>query len=57
MKKNVLMIGLLALSLGFAACSDDNKDNNGGTGKNIPEGTEDVEIQDNNIDVTSQNMT
>ena len=57
MKKNVLMIGLMALSLGFAACSDDNKDDNGGGLNTIPEGTEDVEIQDNNIDVTSQNIT
>lgn len=57
MKKNVLMIGLMALSLGFAACSDDNKDDNGGGLNTIPEGTEDVEIQDNNIDVTPENIT
>ena len=57
MKKNVLMMALLALGLTFAARSDDNKDNSGCAGKSIPEGTEDVEIQDNNIDVTSQNIT
>lgn len=57
MKKNVLMIGLMALSLGFAACSDDNKDDNGGGLNTIPEGTDDVEIQDNNIDVTPENIT
>ncbi len=57
MRKNVLMIGLMALCLGFAACSDDNKDDNGGGLNTIPEGTEDVEIQDNNIDVTPENIT
>ncbi len=52
MKKNVFMIGMLAMSLGFAACSND--ENNDGT--NIPEGTADVTINDNNVDVTSKNI-
>ena len=53
MKKNVFMISLLALSLGFTACNND--DSNGE--KSIPEGTADVTINENNIDVTSQNIT
>ncbi len=43
-------MGAMALSLGFTACSDDD-DNE------IPEGTADVTIEDNNIDVTSDNVT
>ena len=54
MKKNVFLIGLLAMSFGFTACNND--DNNKG-GKEIPEGTSDVTINDNNIDVTSENIT
>ncbi|MBR4643651.1 MAG: peptidase M75 [Bacteroidaceae bacterium] len=53
MKKNVIMISLLAMGLGFAAC---NKDENGGE-KNIPEGTADVSINEDNIDVTAENVT
>ena len=53
MKKNVLLIGLLAMSVGFTACKND--ENNGE--KSIPEGTADVSINENNIDVTSQNIT
>ena len=53
MRKNVFMISLLALSLGFTACNND--DSNGE--KSIPEGTADVTISENNIDVTSQNIT
>ena len=53
MKKNVFLISLLALSLEFTACNND--DSNGE--KSIPEGTADVTINENNIDVTSQNIT
>lgn len=49
MKKNMLLTGLLAMSLGFVACSDDEENV-------IPEGTADVTIVDNNLDVTAQNI-
>lgn len=52
MKKNVLIISLLAMGLGFAACSNENNE-----GKpSIPEGTADVTINENNIDVTPENI-
>ena len=53
MKKNVLMISLLAMSVGFTACNKDN----GNPDTSIPEGTADVTIEENNIDVTSENIT
>ena len=53
MKKNVFLISLLTLSLGFAAC---NKDENDNSSKSIPEGTSEVEINENNVDVTEQNI-
>lgn len=57
MKKNLFVIGLMAMSLGFAACGDDEdvKTTEPGT-KSIPEGTADVTIETNNIDVTSGNI-
>lgn len=54
MKKNVFMISLLAMGLGFAACSNDN--NNEEEKPGIPEGTADVTINENNIDVTPENI-
>ena len=53
MKKNVFLISLLTLSLSFAAC---NKDENNNSSKSIPEGTSEVEINENNVDVTEQNI-
>ena len=53
MKKNVFLISLLTLSLGFAAC---NKDENNNSSKSIPEGTSEVEINENNVDVTEKNI-
>ena len=53
MKKNVFLISLLTLSLGFAAC---NKDENDNSSKSIPEGTSEVEINENNVDVTEKNI-
>jgi len=53
MKKNVFKISLLAMSLGFTACSSDENENK----KSIPEGTTEVSINENNIDVTSENIT
>ena len=50
MKKTIFFAGLLAMSLGFTACSDDEE------GKVIPEGTADVNITDNNLDVTAANV-
>ena len=50
MKKTIFLAGLLAMSLGFTACSDDEE------GKVIPEGTADVNITDNNLDVTAANV-
>lgn len=52
MKKNVLMISLLAMSVGFTACNKDNETPE----ISIPEGTADVTIEENNIDVTSENI-
>ena len=43
MKKNVLMISLLAMSVGFTACNKDN----GNPDTSIPEGTADVTIEEN----------
>jgi len=51
MKKNVFVISLLAMGLGFTACNNDNNEKPG-----IPEGTADVTIDENNIDVTAQNI-
>lgn len=58
MKKQLFLIGLMAMSMSFTACNkdDNNNDNNNGNGNTIPEGTADVTIQENNIDVTSQNI-
>ena len=53
MKKNVLMISLLAMSVGFTACNKDNETPE----ISIPEGTADVTIEENNIDVTSENIS
>ena len=52
MKKNVLMISLLAMSVGFTACNKNNETPE----ISIPEGTADVTIEENNIDVTSENI-
>lgn len=49
MKKNIFAVGLLALSLGFTAC--DNEDE-----KEFPEGTNEVEIEEHDIEVTSANI-
>ena len=49
MKKFFFMIGLLAMSLGFIACDDDEE-------KTIPEGTSEVTINDNNLEVTAGNV-
>jgi predicted lipoprotein len=54
--KKVLMMAALAMSFCFAACSDDNKENENNDGGGLPEGTADVTIQENNIDVTSANI-
>ncbi len=51
MKKNVFVISLLAMGLGFTACNNDNNEKPG-----FPEGTADVTIDENNIDVTAQNI-
>ena len=53
MKKQLFLIGMLALSLGFTAC--DSEDDNE-VKKTIPEGTSEVDINVNNIDVTAQNV-
>ncbi|MCR5535139.1 MAG: peptidase M75 [Bacteroidaceae bacterium] len=52
MKKNVFMISLLAMSVGFTACNKDNETPE----ITIPEGTANVTIEENNIDVTSKNI-
>lgn len=49
MKKNIFAVGLLALSLGFTAC--DNEDE-----KDFPEGTSEVTIDEQDIEVTSANI-
>lgn len=49
MKKNFFAMGLLALSLGFTAC--DNEDE-----KEFPEGTSEVSIDEQDIEVTSANI-
>ena len=49
MKKYLFMAALAALSLGFTACSDDDD-------KTVPEGTSEVNINDNNLDVTAENV-
>ena len=49
MKKNIFAMGLLALSLGFTAC--DNEDE-----KEFPEGTSEVSIDEQDIEVTSANI-
>ena len=49
MRKEWIVMGTMALSLGLTACSDDDE-------KEIPEGTADVTINDNNLDVTSTNV-
>ena len=56
MKKQLFLIGLMAMSMSFTACNKDDNDNGNGNGNTIPEGTADVTIQENNIDVTSQNI-
>ena len=53
MKKQTLLVCLLAMSLGFTACSNDDNENDK---KSIPEGTSEVDINENNIDVTAQNI-
>ena len=53
MKKRLFLAGMLALSLGFTAC--DSEDDNE-VKKTIPEGTSEVDINVNNIDVTAQNV-
>ncbi len=55
MKKQLFLSGLLAMSLGFIACNDDN--NNGENQKTIPEGTSEVTISENNIEVTGENIS
>ncbi|MBQ8050451.1 MAG: peptidase M75 [Bacteroidaceae bacterium] len=49
MKKYFFMAALAALSLGFTACDDDDE-------KYVPEGTSEVTINDNNLDVTAANV-
>ena len=56
MKKQLFLIGLMAMSMSFTACNKDDDNNGNGNGNTIPEGTADVTIQENNIDVTSQNI-
>ena len=51
MKRQLILISLMAMGLGFSACSNDS--NNEEVKPGIPEGTADVTIQENNIDVTS----
>ena len=51
MKKQLFLAATVALSLGFTACSDDNNNE-----KTIPEGTSEVTIDENNIEVTSANV-
>ena len=52
MKKYFYVLALLAMSMGFVACDDNEEE------KDIPEGTNDprVTIVDNNLDVTSSNV-
>ena len=50
MKKNLFIMALLTMSMGFVACNDDEEEV-------IPEGTAQVTIKDNNIDVTPANVT
>lgn len=52
MKKYIFMTALTAMSLGFTACDDDNEDKK----MTMPEGTSEVTIEENNIDVTSNNI-
>ena len=49
MKRNLFIVGLLAMSLGFTACSEDDN-------KYVPEGTGEVSINENNIRVTADNI-
>ena len=43
MKKQLFLIGLMAMSMSFTACNKDDNNNNGnGNGNTIPEGTADV---------------
>ena len=51
MKKNLFVVGLLAMSLGFVSCDDENEE------KQVPEGTEEVTIDEHNIEVSSQNVS
>ena len=56
--KKILMMAALAMSFCFVACDKDNENNGNGNngGGGLPEGTADVTIQENNIDVTSANI-
>ena len=59
MKKYYFYAGLLSLSLGLTACGDDDDPTpnpNEKPGVQIPEGTADVTIEDNNLDVTASNV-
>ena len=49
MKKMLFLAAVAAMSLGFTACSDDDE-------KVVPEGTSEVTINDNNLDVTDENV-
>ncbi|MBQ9559649.1 MAG: peptidase M75 [Bacteroidaceae bacterium] len=49
MRKYFFMAVLTALTLGFTACDDDDE-------KVVPEGTSEVTINDNNLDVTAENV-
>ena len=49
MRKYFFMAVLTALTLGFTACDDDEE-------KVVPEGTSEVTINDNNLDVTAENV-
>lgn len=51
MKKNLLMFGLLTLSLTFNACGGEENE------KTIPEGTSEVTIDEDKTEVTSSNVT
>ena len=50
MKKQVFTVAALAFAIGFASCSSDDE-------KVMPEGTGEVTIHDNNLDVTAENVS
>ncbi len=52
MKKCFFTVALLLMSLGFTACDDSDNDNSAG----IPEGTADVDFDEENLDVDASNI-